>query len=615
MLFAKVAVGLPIEDTFDYSIPESYQNKIEIGMRCWINFCHRRCIGYIVEISGKSDISINKIKPIISLIDDEPILNPSLLLLGKKVAEYYCCSWGEAIETTLPEELRKGKIISVPKRQDQVKAPNKFERIIIEDREGFGRFKVFADIIQKTLAQEQSVIVVVPDTYSIEEFKQFMPVFLQTQIISLYRNQPKEIEIWQKIYKAKTSFVVGTRSAIFAPVSNLGLIIVDQESDPGHKQDQVPHYHSRTVSLMRGQIENCKVILASRVLSLEARLMTKTRQTQVEEIPPNRLGPEINIIDMKKLPVVSKRHTLIISRVIQDEIVFSLTQKRKILLLIPRQGFANSVICSNCKQSLKCQRCATNLAYFLSTKSVKCRYCNFSQELPKICPSCKAGYLKLKGLGVERVESEFARLFPSAKIERFNRRNLDKCKQADMVIAGQDIFHFPFCFDISICIGIDNLFTRIDFRAAEQTMRLLLMVVQSTKDKVFIQTNFAHYEIFSALKEKNPLKFYKKELKIRRQLQFPPLQHFVMVKLRGKNESKVKTQAEKLFNLLSQSLPTKQVNLLSLTAGQPPKLRGNFYWVILLSCKDPIKISCWLRKKILQFTTSGITKTIDVDPE
>ena len=395
--------------------------------------------------------------------------------------------------------------------------------------------------------------------------------------------------------------VLGTRSSIFAPVNNLGLIIVDQEEDQVYKQEQVPHYHAREVALMRVKIESARVILGSHSPSLESFHLVQTEQLKYQSQPSNSVYPQIKVIDLRRLAYAERKSKSLFSKFLIDAVAAILAQKGKVLLLINRKGFATCAACHNCGVALKCPRCNINLVFHFDEEKLKCHHCNFKMLLPKICPSCNTGYIKYSGMGTEKVESELARIFPQARMD------------VDIFVATSSVIkHHQINFDLIGVLAIDNSLNRIDFRAAEKTFNLLMGLTSLTSKTIIIQSANVNHHCFQALIKNDPGLFYKEELKQRKQLNFAPFKHMILVKLRGESLEKVKQAAGDLFEKLNK-IKTASIKLLSLNPGQPAQLRGNFYYQILMRAVSVQKAGHFLKLHLKEHHFSGIIVTVDVD--
>ena len=318
---------------------------------------------------------------------------------------------------------------------------------------------------------------------------------------------------------------------------------------------------------------------------------------------------------MKNLPLLDKKKNIILSRLLQDAIVSVLSGKGKILLFLNRKGFATAAACSTCGKTLKCPRCNTNLVYFYNQNVLRCQNCNFKLQPPKICPQCKSGYIKFSGAGTEKIESELSRIFPQARVKRIDTGEITKKDDADIFISTQGFIHqADFRFELTAALAIDNLLNHVDFRSSEKVFAILLGLLAITEKKMFIQTSLSGHYCFKALEQNDIKVFYEEELKSRRQIKFPPFRIFCQVRLRAKIEQKAAEAGEKLFQKLSCAERPKGVEVISLNPGQPPKLRGNYYWVILLSTVSAQSLNKFLKINLKDFRYSGIIVTIDVDP-
>ena len=615
MLYAKVVLGLPVEGPFDYSAPSPLHKRIKEGVRVWIQFRDKRKLGYVVKVTGTTNIE--HVKPILEIIDNSPVLDKNMLLLTKKLSDYYGCSWGEAIETALPEGLRKGKkITNNIEERKALKHKDNQEANLIHDLNKSARWDIYLSQIKQTISNNKSAIVLLPDIKSVLKAKEAVATNLGISPVILYRKQPKELEEWQKVKESKFNIVIGTRSGIFAPVSNLGLVIIDEEQDAVYKQDRVPHYHAREVAFMRIAIEKAKLILGSASPSLESFYLAKKGKIKYKLLPRIRDYPVIKIIDMRQEQRYFKQRDIILSKYLQDCITQALDTKGKILLFLNRRGFATFASCRNCGTVLKCPRCNINLVFYFKDNILNCRYCNFKMPPPRICPSCNSAYIRYLGTGTEKIESELSRIFPQARISRLDNLQDWDIEDADIFISSASIIKkTDYNFDLIGILSIDNSLIRIDFRSTEKAFGLLVGLLALTKEKVIIQTNLPKHYCFRALENKDISMFYDEELKQRKQLKFPPYRHLCLVKLRGKKENSVKEASNALFDRLNKyGESNKTITVVSLNPGQPEKLRGNFYWQILIKASSPLKIVRFLKLHLKKFSHSGIIVTIDIGP-
>ncbi|MFA5063444.1 MAG: primosomal protein N' [Candidatus Omnitrophota bacterium] len=616
MLYAKVAVGLPVSGPFDYIVPDSLVSKIAVGKRVWVSFGPRRVTGYVVDLSKKSEVK--NLKPVLELIDSFPILSRNMLNLTREIAEYYYCSWGEAIETAIPEDLRRGKIADKEGGASifYESAAGKIEPslFLIHDLDGEARWDIYAARIKGALEKKLSVIVLLPDILEVSKAAGILRERLGVEAQVLFRKQPKELKEWLKLSSSGAKLVLGTRSAVFAPVDDLGLVIIDEEDDFVYKQDQVPHYHARKVALLRAKLSQASIILGSGSPSLESFYLCAKNKSGYIVLPRRKDFPEIKIIDTRRLPFQDRNKKAVLSRLLEEAVYTVLNNKGKTLLFLNRKGFATSCACQTCGKILKCPRCNINLVYHFKGDLLSCHYCNYKIEAPKICPECNSGYIKFSGSGTEKIESELARIFPQARLKIIDDANTS-LENADIFIATSAVIkQVRLDFDLIGVLGIDNALNRVDFRATEKVFGLLSGLMRLTGKKFFIQTASPAHHCFQALLKKDINLFYEEELKQRRQLDFPPYKHMIIVKLRGKSEEKVKDAATLLFNKLKEADRDKSVEIVSVNPYNPPKLRGNYYWQVLLRSGKVLAACAFLRNNLKDFRHSGIIVTVDVDP-
>jgi len=237
-------------------------------------------------------------------------------------------------------------------------------------------------------------------------------------------------------------------------------------------------------------------------------------------------------------------------------------------------------------------------------------------ELPKICPQCNLGYIKFSGLGTEKVESEISRLFPQARIALLKDEGFDEViKDADIYISAQSVIrHADYRFSLIAVLAIDNSLNRFDFRAGEKTFALLSGLIGLSEGKFIVQTKLTKHYCFKALANNDPDLFYREELRYRKQLGMPPFKHFGLIKFRGSDEEKAKAVSLKAYEVLKGANHDKSIQIISHSHSPMEKLRGKFYWQILVSCKRPKILSKFLKINLKNIKHSGIIVTVDIDP-
>lgn len=612
MAYAKVILGLPIEGPFDYRVPHVLSSKVRVGSRISVSFRNLIKTGYVVGLSKSSQIQ--KVKDILCVLDDTPSIDKYTLKLTRELADYYCSSWGEAIEVALPDKLRKGcRLPALNNCKDKISK----QKPKITCVTGFSikkRYDFYLSRISEVLKNNLSVIVLFSDTPAIAGFRDRIKDSFGFEPTVLSRNDPTELQAWLKIKNSETKLAIGTRSCVFAPFKNLGLIIVDSEQDLSYKQDQTPHYNAVHMALVRSGIQKADLILGASFLSLESFYLSQKKNNNYVNLSDRSDFPQV-ILTGEPWRKKNKGPVKVLSPYLQNAIANSLAAKEKVLILTSRAGFANLAFCQSCGMVFKCPRCSVNLSYSLKSNTLSCRYCNHRLISPKICPECNCGYIKYSGLGIERIENEIARMFPAATVKQVGQEIESFPWNADIFLANKNIGrHLERSFDLVVVLSIDSELNLVDFRSAEKAANTLSRIMPLAKDKVIIQTRYSRHYVFRAFEDKDLNIFYKRELRERRQLLFPPFRHFAVIKLRGNNEDRVREQSQRLYEIIKGRCEDCHISVLSVAPGFPARLRGNFYWELLLSGRSPKEISSFLKIHLKDLPHSGIIVTVDVDP-
>ena len=622
MQYAKVVVGLPVEGPFDYSVPQESAGKIAPGCRVWVPWRTQKKVGVVVALAKKT--SIPRVRPILSLIDCEPLLTEKLLALAKQMSEYYCCSWGEAIEAVLPAGARQGKPVPPPDEDGlpvSGEAPGEtpVKNILIHDASGTKRWEFYYKEIERCLSAKKQVILLLPEKESCIQARDQVTRQFPAASVVLYEKSTREYRLWSRIKAAACDIVIGTRSAVFVPLARPGLIIVDQEHDESYKQDQSPHYHGRQVAIMRAQLEGASLVMGSTTPSVESFYRaTKGEFEYVRMDADQKASAQVMVIDSWRLPAFAKAKTAILTRYLQDAIAASLAARERILLFLNRHGFATLASCISCGSPLDCPRCSIHLVYHYAENEMRCHYCNFSMPLPKLCPKCNAGYIKFSGMGTQKLESELALLFPQARIRRLDGSGVAAGgaahDEADIYIATEALIHKGEShFDTVGVLSIDTALNRPELRASEKAFSVLSGLARFAGKRFIIQTHLVNHHAFAALEKDDARVFYEQELAFRKQLRFPPYAHLAYIKFRGTNRERVESACRAAFESF-QAHPAKGITFMSCASGSPVKLRGNYYWQILAKAGRAQALSKFLKSRLKKISSSGIIVTVDIDP-
>jgi primosomal protein N' (replication factor Y) len=534
----------------------------------------------------------------------------------------------------------------------------KFSTILLHGVTGSGKTEVYLQAIEYLLTKNQSqgsgMQREKPD--SPHEFSKKQVIFLVPEIsltpllvnrflsrfgdrIAILHSRlssGERVDQWQRIRKGEIDIVLGARSAIFAPVPKLGLVIVDEEHDPSYKQDSVPRYNGRDVAIMRAKIENAPAVLGSATPSLESfynAQQGKYKIISLTERIDRRELPRVYILDMRKTPREANR---IFSSELERAIESRLKRKEQTLLFLNRRGFATFFLCRECGFVYYCPRCSVTLTYHVPIERLLCHYCDFSRVAPRLCPACSGSEVGYYGVGTQKVEKEVRLLFPHARVARMDRdtmtqkeshrdiltrfenREIDILIGTQMIAKGHD---FPYVTLVGI-ISAETMLHLPDFRASERTFQLLTQVAGragrgSLPGEVLVQTfTPSHYAILTA-QTHDYLKFYEKEIQFRQQLRYPPFSRVVNIILQGTDKEFTEILAKKLAGHLRIQKP-EEIILLGPTAAALAKLKGKYRYQILLKSPGSGTLRTFVGEGIEAFrkveSLRDVRITVDVDP-
>lgn len=659
-----VALAIPSEKTFQYSAPQTLKEKIGIGQRVNVRVRSRLVPGYAVGFSASK--AVEDIKEIESVASEAPLLTPEFLELTRWMSERYFCGWGQAIEAGLPAAFRKGKFFMSSrgrKATDGAEKINPEDLRLTDEQEaafqavlpkieagesatfllhgvtGSGKTEVYMHLIRETLKKGKGCIVLVPEIsltpQTVDRFHSRFGDGLAVMHSAL--TQGRRVEEWRRIRSGEARVVVGARSAIFSPVPNLGLIVIDEEHDTSYKQEETPRYHTREVAAKRSEIEKAALVLGSATPSLESTYSAETgriRRLYLGHRIEKRPLPAVQIVDMRRQPQVPKKER-IFSNVMEDAIRQSLDKKEQVMLLLNRRGFSTYLHCASCGYVVTCGNCRITLAYHFDKASCFCHVCHFRTVPPRICPSCQKHYIHYFGIGTQKVESEAQRLFGLARIARmdrdsttkkdshetilraFKRREIDILIGTQMIAKGHD---FPNVSLIGV-VSADTALHLPDFRAAERTFDLLTQVAGRAgrgdiPGKVVIQTFVpSHYSIQSA-QDHNYFEFYGREILFRKELHMPPFAALARIVMSGSSEKEVVRQSlllSRVLGFVAEKTPVYKI------LGPAPclvsKEKGQFRWNLFVKGPDSDSLARWLKNALTSFKKTGVTLTVDMDPQ
>lgn len=534
------------------------------------------------------------------------------------------------------------KPVIPPLTKDQIKVIDEFNNsndqvYLLEGVTGSGKSEVYLTLSEQTLKQGKSVLMLVPEiSLTPMMMRNFISRFGEDVAILHSELTPAEkYDEYRKIASGKCKIVVGARSAIFAPLSNIGLIILDEEHVESYKQDVTPFYHAKDVAIFRSKAHKCKVLLGSATPSLESRARAGKGVYHLL-----RLDKRINDQPLPKTTVInlSDYHTIdresyIFSITLRNAIQKALDNFNQVILLINKRGFSSSVSCRSCGYIFKCPTCNIPLTYHKTDMMLKCHHCNFVDVDHDTCPECGSKYLMRVGYGTERIEEEVKRLFPEARtlrldsdsakirtkipqiIEEFRLKKAEILIGTQMIAKGHD---FP---DVTL-VGVVNADIGLSlpsYRSSERVFQLITQAVgrsgrSDKKGEAIIQTyNPNHYAVTMAARQDYEL-FYRKEMEMRKLQSYPPYTFLASLTVSSKNEDLTIDTVYRIIDKLHDELK-EEAMILGPTTPYIPYEKNNHIRTIMIKYKKPEIIRESLKKLLRSsLNKNGINLTINIDP-
>jgi len=676
LMYAEIVLGRVnpgLDKVYHYSIPEELAKTLDIGYQVLVPFGKSSGVGYVVGMVEKSDIK--GIKNVAKILSPHPLFTRDSVELAKWMSTYYNSFFITALRAVMPpgtthierramkakikkplyQEIQSSKSPSTSLRAGKIQTKfsltleqkaalrsiatdidiKKFSVSLLYGITGSGKTEVYLRAADHVAEMGGGAIILVPEVGLTPQIIERFSEHFGDRLAVYYSDMPeKERQMeWSAVVMEEKKIVLGTRSAIFMPVKDLKLIVLDEEYENTYKQEQNPRYHAREVAFELAKRAGAAVVLGSASPSIETYYHAKEGDYKLLVLPKridDRPLPPVKVVDMRSELKAGNYNVL--SRELKEELKSVIQKKEQAILFINRCGYFSFVMCRTCGHAIQCPRCSTSLIYYMKDEKLRCNHCGFTSEAPVICPKCQSSQIKFFGGGTQRIEQEVAKIVPTARILRLDRDTVTKkgsyeniirsfiSGSADiligtqMVTKGLDIGSVTLVGVVAADIGL-NL---PDFRAAEHTFQLLTQVAgragrHKLAGKVIVQTyDPEHYAIMFASKHDYE-GFYEEEIKTRRSLGYPPFGSLINVTVLGESERSVEQVSKELVKFLKKRLPPDEV----FGPAKAPivKLKNNFRYQILLKGS---KIDV-LRKAVVESAASivklgGVRISIDIDP-
>jgi primosomal protein N' (replication factor Y) len=654
-MYVDVAVCLPLSRTFVYRA----EGALEVGCRVVVPFRKRDVEGFVVghpQIAPDIDIH-----PVSSVIDTASLLRPDLLELCRWISKYYASPIGEVLKAALPPGISAKHIDgglrpstrAVPATtgprplltSDQnravaaIDAATGFHTVLLHGVTGSGKTEVYMRAAERFLAAGKSSLILVPEIgltpQVTDRVSERFPG--KTAILHSSLTKRQRIDEWLRIRAGEAPIVVGTRSAVFAPLRDLGLIVVDEEHETSYKQDEVPRYNARDTAVMRAKLAQAVAVLGSATPSMESfrnaeskKYRHVTLQTRVE----NRALPSVEIVNMRE-EYAAEGKQVVFSRRLLSAVDARLERREQAMILLNRRGYAAFLLCRKCGFTFQCNSCSVALTYHRSIDKLLCHYCGLARRPPARCPDCNSEYIHYVGEGTERLEAELKKIYPDARIGRMDRDTMRHMRDFERVLGGFrsgdiDILvgtqmiakghDFPGVTLVGV-IGADAPLALPDFRAAERTFQLLTQVAGRSgrgdqPGEVVVQSYFPDHYTFQLAVTQRFEDFYARESRYRKAMFYPPFTALAGVMVTDRDAGKAAGLARDVGAFLD-TLRSNAVRILGPAPAPLERLKRVHRHQLLIKSSSRAKLHEMLARLQTYVEEKKIGPTrviIDVDP-
>lgn len=737
--YADIVLRLAVPRTFQFSVPEELRDAIRPGQRVRVPLRGGSDIGYVARLTDTP--RVKGIRPILRILEREPLLPPDLLELLMWTAEHCLAPPGMVFRTALPRAIHLEKtsratarektirsyrltvppvdlpgiiaglerrapaqarllafLAEGPRRSGELKsfAPSSLKSVVaggwvreeataarrglvpplpsgaapavltdaqrtvyeqirptlsqrdfspflIHGVTGSGKTELYLRAVQDLPPDRQAIILVPEVTLTVQlirHFQERLPFPLAVWHHQL--SEGEKYDLWRLLRRGEARVVIGARSAVFAPLPDVGLIVVDEEQESSYKQDDTPAYHARDLALARGRLRGATVVLGSATPSIESYHRALRKEHTLLTLD-SRFGgsslPAVELIDLKDCERGSKRP--LISKPLLEASTAALESGHQVLFFLNRRGYAPFTHCGDCGQALKCPNCQVSLVFHRQDNSLLCHYCGFLSPPPDTCPSCRGTQLRFSGTGTQRLEEEVLRLFPRWSVARLDRDTTTRkgagarlvtdfaAGKIDILVGTQMAakgLHFPRLTIVGV-LAPDLGLNLPDFRAAERTFQVITQVAGragrgAVPGKVIVQTHQPEHYALQAAGRHDFLDFYEREIEFRRELEYPPFCDLILLRIDGPNEERLERISDQIADrvraLLGDEVEAGHCHVLGPVPAPLRKIRNRYRSHLLIKSKPLERAAAPLRQeaeKLLHLSRQSNCRLVfDVNP-
>ena len=663
-MIAEVAVEktqFAFDKLFSYIIPEHLVGCIPVGACVGVPFGPRNSIrrAFVINLKEQNPESNLVLKKIDSLIDSSPILSPEQIKLASWVSKYYLCSLYDSLSLILPKYVKNNEFekkqnnflpleINLSDYQNNIYTEilnwffsSEKKESLLYGITGSGKTQVFLKLAQKLFLKDKKILILVPEISLIPQMAKIIEKFFGKDSFACLHsglsNKVRSSE-WNKIKNGAVNIVLGTRSAIFAPMIP-DLIVIDEEQEPTYKSDKTPRYNAKEVARFLCKNYNCKLILSSATPSVESFYLTKSRKIslfQLKKRHGNSKLPEVKIVNINKNLYSAKS---ILSLDLLDELKDRISKGEQSILLLDRRGFHTLARCSYCGSSISCENCSTTLVHHLIDNKNKliCHYCGFNINVPKICPKCKNHKINLIGVGTQSLENEIRAAIPESKCLRVDadttkskkvyEKMFDDFKSGKYnIMVGTRMVAKGLDFDNVSLVGIlcaDQSLFGEGYKSYERTFSLISQAVgrsgrKNNNGKALIQSFSADNPIIEISAKQNYDVFFEKEIKLRKLMLYPPFADLCTIGFVGINEEKTWQSCLFFFESLKYNAKIKfndiPIKILFPSKAFVTKLSKKFRFRITIKCRNSQKFRKFLTDSLIYYQQNSEINKFKINP-
>lgn len=523
---------------------------------------------------------------------------------------------------------------------------NEYKQFLLYGVTGSGKTEVYLQLIEKVLKIGKNAIVLVPEiSLTPQMLDRFISRFGKSDIAILHSKLSigERHDEWERIRERKARIVIGARSAIFAPIENIGIIIIDEEHDSSYKSETNPRYNAKEIAKILAKENKAPLLLGSATPDINTfynatnenedgntkiQLLTLTKRANESSLP------KVEIIDLKQELANGNRSML--SMELYNSIEENISQKRQTILFLNRRGYSTFIMCRNCGYTVKCPSCNISMTYHSYEKKLKCHYCSYEENLLTTCPECHSDKIRYFGTGTQKLEQEINKQFPNAStirmdidtvtkknsheeiLNKFKNENIDILIGTQMVVKGH---HFPNVTLVGV-IAADSSLNIDDYRANERTFQILTQVAgragrENLPGKVIIQTyNPDNFSIICAQKQNYEM-FYETEIALRKQLKYPPFCDIILISFNSLNETNIKNISNEMYKKLLEKLNQEEFKIFRPMPSPIDKIQNRYRWRIIIKGNMTVEANEKLNqtlKEIYSKNIKDIRISIDVNP-